>query len=146
MHLVQQRTWESGEQGEEDVDEELGAAAPFVVHGDGRDEQREEEQQQLKRKQELERKQRELPQPPAADAKDTTSVVVRLPNGNRLMRKFNKTDLLRHVYDFVDLSSELQPGSYHLVSSYPRQVYANQERTLGEAGLVPQAALLIEDV
>ena len=70
--------------------------------------QHEEEQRQQKRKVELERKQRELPPAPCADAKgtsiwsialnsflDVSSVVVRLPNGNRLVRKFNKTDLLR---------------------------------------------------
>lgn len=54
--------------------------------------------------------------------------------------------LAQHVYHFVDLNSDLRAGSYHLVTSYPKRVHSNTEITLADAGLVPQAALLIQEL
>jgi len=123
-----------------------------------REEQRrqQEEQEALEREAEEERsklrdrdrrreisKQRVPPEPsPSEDG--VTSLVVRLTDGSRLQRRFRVTDKIQAVLDFVDSSSN-EVDSYDLLSNFPRKVFSDPHMTLKEAGLVPQAALFVQE-
>lgn len=98
----------------------------------------------------LSEKEAALPEEPQAGADDSVVLVVRLPRGGRCSRRFNTADKLQSVFDFVDVSNkesgEVIPGSYNLVSQFPRRVFEEGgEKSLADAGLVSkQEALFIE--
>ena len=62
--------------------------------------------------------------------------------------RFTEQDPVRCLFDWVDLQSqgsEVVPGSYALVTQYPRAVYKESHKgSLGEAGFKRQQAFLIE--
>jgi len=92
-------------------------------------------------------------EPPLGDA-DAVQIVVRMPGGGRLQRRFRSGDLLSAVFDFVDITaskeesgaSEVHPGSYNLVSQFPRRVFQDGGvDTLAEVDLAhKQEAFFIE--
>lgn len=55
---------------------------------------------------------------------------------------------MQSIFDWVDVQSQgspVQPGSYALVTQYPRQVFRESHAgTLGDAGFKKQQAFLIE--
>jgi len=109
------------------------------------EERRMQEAMKEKRKQvELEAKRKQLSTEPT-ESNGSTAIVIRLPDGVRLSRRFYRTDHLQAVYDFVDVQTNMLLPDYHLVSSYPRQVFSNHAVTLEEAKLFPQAVLLIQE-
>jgi len=91
-----------------------------------------------------------LPPEPEAGAADAVMVVVRMPGGGRLSRRFRQGDSLESLFNFVDgagQGGEVPPGRYNLVSQYPRRVFADvgSRKTLAEADLAQkQEALFIE--
>lgn len=99
-------------------------------------------------------KEASLPPEPPADGEDTVQLMVRFPTGGRLTRRFRASDRLSAVFDFIDVSSgkngvpglDIKPGSYNLVSQFPRQVFEEGGQfTLGEANLGhKQAAMFVE--
>lgn len=114
------------------------------------DEQRiqNEKQQRLQEKlRERQRKEQSLAQEPEDNDK-ATKILIRLPNGNRLERRFLLADQLQTVYDFVDTkiehSSADEEDLYDLVTNYPRKVYSDHNISLRDAGLYPQAMLFIQ--
>lgn len=89
-------------------------------------------------------------EPPEADASAVTCVV-RLPDGSRCSRRFAREAPLQVVYDFVDArgAGGQPPGSYQLVTLYPRRVFApeKQGESLQELGLdAGQQVLMVEPV
>jgi hypothetical protein len=83
-----------------------------------------------------------LPPEPADGLPGSLQIMVRMPSGSRKARRFRSTDPLQALFDFVDVecdaaaaaaaaggsgSSEgvcgVRPGSYRLVSQFPRQVF-----------------------
>jgi hypothetical protein len=96
-------------------------------------------------------------EPPVGDA-DAVQIVVRMPGGGRLQRRFRSGNFLSAVFDFVDVTvskqeadtpsstSVLQPGSYNLVSQFPRRVFEDSGvDTLAEVDLAhKQEALWVE--
>ncbi|CAG2171586.1 unnamed protein product [Oppiella nova] len=63
---------------------------------------REKERQRQRRKERTrERLIREIPTEPQLIDTNATHVVIRLPNGRRLERRFLKTESMRSLYDFV---------------------------------------------
>lgn len=112
-------------------------------------------------------KQHRLPQEPADGEAGSLQVVVRLPTGNRKGRRFRSSDPLQAVFDFVDVecaqqggggeagssgegSSEQQggcgikPGSYRLVSQFPRKVLMDSSSSLQDVGIITDTALFVE--
>jgi len=82
------------------------------------------------------------PEPPASA--DTTHLAFRLPNGNRIMRRFLKTQTIKDVFLF--LASEKISFEKHLLrTAVPRLIFDDPEQSLIEAGLFPTATLLIEE-
>ena len=54
----------------------------------------------------LEAKKRRLPVEPAADDADALALVIRLPSGTRLKRRFSRADAMGSVFDFVDVEGD----------------------------------------
>jgi len=117
------------------------------------DRQREEERKQQKQ-QELKEKKRKsissrLPLEPDLGEKDITQIVIRLPDGSRLQRRFLQSNNVQTIFDYINSSQPtLLDIDYDLVMNFPRKVF-NQEGsndiTLKEAGLCPQASLFVQE-
>lgn len=109
----------------------------------------------------LDTKASRLPAEPGAGTPGSLQVVVRLPSGSRKGRRFLSSDLLQAVFDFVDLqcaaaaaaegqgeagdSCGIRPGSYRLVTQFPRKVFAEDaSSSLQDAGITTDTALFVE--
>jgi hypothetical protein len=80
---------------------------------------REEEEQALVRR--LSQKEASLPpEPNLGDS--VVTILIRLPGGERLSRRFFKSHLISSIYDFVDISTKGKLADYNLVRQYPRRV------------------------
>ncbi|XP_062520864.1 FAS-associated factor 2-like [Corticium candelabrum] len=93
-------------------------------------------------------KQRCLPPEPEAGSDNSTRVVIKLPNGRRLERRFAKTDSLQVLYDYAFCSDETL-RNFVLVNSYPRkELHINPDTnmsTLEDFGLIPSASLFVHN-
>lgn len=71
----------------------------------------------------VQEKRESLPEEPSQDA-DSIEILFRFPNGEKHKRVFRASDPVSHLFHFVDAmgASFLMPGSYTLVSQYPRRV------------------------
>lgn len=105
----------------------------------------------------LAKKQQRLPPEPDSWEAGSVSIVVRMSDGTRKGRRFRLTDPLQTVFDFVDVQcgqaaavageseSRVTPGSYRLVTQFPRKVYMEGSAdSLQEAGISSDSALLLE--
>ncbi|CAH2071292.1 unnamed protein product, partial [Thlaspi arvense] len=111
----------------------------------------EEAQRQLEEEQELQRqldaKEASLPKEPQADEENAITLLVRMPDGTRLGRRFLKSDKLQTLFDFIDIARVVKPKSYRLVRPYPRHAFGDgeSESTLNDLGLsTKQEALFLE--
>ncbi|ODN02705.1 FAS-associated factor 2-B [Orchesella cincta] len=57
---------------------------------------------------------------PAANDPDLVRVVIKLPSGTRLERKFLKTDSLKHLYQFV-FSHKEAPDFFEIATNFPKR-------------------------
>ncbi|GMN68695.1 hypothetical protein TIFTF001_037751 [Ficus carica] len=88
-----------------------------------------------------------LPSEPASDDQNAVTLLVRMPNGSRLGRRFLKSDKLQILFDFIDINGAVKPGTYRVVRSYPRRAFKVDDGllTLSELGLTnKQEALFLE--
>ncbi|XP_017611651.1 plant UBX domain-containing protein 8 [Gossypium arboreum] len=111
----------------------------------------EESRRKMEEEQECERqlaaKEASLPLEPSADEENAVNLLVRMPDGSRRGRLFLKSDTLQSLYDFIDISRGVKPGTYRLVRPYPRRAFGDDEcsLTLNELGLAnKQEALFLE--
>jgi len=97
---------------------------------------------EAKKKMESENKRETLPpEPPSGEG---LQVLIKLPSGARLNRRFLGVHKFQDVYNFVDLNqNEIEPDSYQLVSNFPRRTFSERQQTLQEASLGSQALLLV---
>ena len=84
------------------------------------------------------------PEPPAGA--DATRLVIRLPDGRRLDRRFDKSTALQVVIDYVEGEAP-EEEEFDLVSAHPRMTYTKRMRpqTLSELGLHPGAQLFTRE-
>lgn len=107
-----------------------------------------------------------LPPEPQGSDPDVVVVMVRMPDGSRLSRRFSKADPLQALFDFLDLqmaaaagasgcadapqgAAAYKPGTYRLVTQFPRRVFTNDaQESLSEAGVAEGggAAFFLEPV
>jgi hypothetical protein len=75
----------------------------------------------------------------------TTLIRVRLPHGGSSQRRFDEGAGVSAVYDWVDSLAEVDVWDYVITSTFPRREFLRSEgsMTLKEAGLVPNAAIMI---
>ncbi|KAK9817835.1 hypothetical protein WJX72_002895 [[Myrmecia] bisecta] len=115
--------------------------------------QREAEAEAARKQRRLERqlksKAQALPGEPPCDHPDALTVMVRMPNGSRISRRFVKDDPLQALFDYVAVEakgSDIKPGSFNLVTQFPRKVLSEDTGgSLRDAGLLQkQEAVLIE--
>ncbi|WZN60492.1 UBX domain-containing protein [Chloropicon roscoffensis] len=99
--------------------------------------------------------QAELSEEPEGPAEDVVNVMIRLPDGSRLSRKFLKQSPVRLLFHFVDYAIltdkaalEMTPGGYKLSTQFPRKTITDSEtNTLEDVGLVnKQEALFMEKI
>jgi len=89
----------------------------------------------------------EAPIPPSKLTEGVCSIGIRLPNGQRLQRNFYANTKLQSLYDYVEANGDLQEQhNFQLVMALPRQVYSRRNETLEEAGLIPKAVLIVEEI
>lgn len=88
---------------------------------------------------------------PLAGADGVVTVAVRLPEGGRIMRRFEKAQSVSLLYDWVhvawaDLSGlAAVPPRFTVVSHMPRKAHDDRSATLAESGLSDrQCALFVE--
>ena len=76
-------------------------------------------------------------------------VMIRLPSGERLTRKFRPNDKLQILYDFIE-TRELSPMSDHhdflIVNTYPRKELKNHSQSIKEAQLYPSGSVVVEEL
>lgn len=90
-----------------------------------------------------------LPPEAQRDSEAPTALLrVRLPVGTAAERRFDAGDSIARVYEWVDSLPGLAALDYVVTSTFPRREYPRDapdaaELTLAEAGLVPNAALMI---
>lgn len=105
-----------------------------------------EEAHRLQQAQEAKRA-RVPPEPPAGEA-GRVEIQIRTPDGRRIRRAFRGADTVGQVYDYIDVEvfagQAVPEDSYRLVSTMPRQEYQDRCKTLTQAGLQGQCALIIE--
>jgi hypothetical protein len=65
-------------------------------------------------------------------------------DGSRLQRRFNASDKLQTVFDFVE-SQPIDLDHFEILQNIPRKVFSDGNMTLEDAGLVPQAALFVQE-
>nr|XP_023874067.1 plant UBX domain-containing protein 9-like isoform X2 [Quercus suber]POF27293.1 plant ubx domain-containing protein 9 [Quercus suber] len=109
------------------------------------------EQQSLREQQELERiiaaKEASLSTEPAKDNENAVTLLVRMPDGSRPGRRFLKSDKLQLLFNFIDVSRVVKPGTYKVVRPYPLRTFSISDcsLTLSELGLTSkQEALFLE--
>lgn len=74
----------------------------------------------------------------------TTELAIRLTDGSRIRRRFLVTDPLEYVFMLVATKEDI--GNKVLATHYPKKIYSEKGMTLLEAGLVPQAAVFVEEI
>ena len=94
-----------------------------------------------------------LSEEPAKDAEGACEIVFRAPgSGQRITRRFLKSEKLATIYDFVrtldddTLGFEERLSQFKIIQPMPRKVFEDsQETTLEEAGLFPRAMVQIQE-
>nr|WMH04084.1 ubiquitin regulatory X domain containing protein 8 [Sinonovacula constricta] len=62
----------------------------------------------------------DIPEEPPADSPDCVAVVLKLPDGTRIGRRFLKTQSLKYLYYFT-FCHEKCPDDFHIVTNFPRR-------------------------
>ena len=100
------------------------------------------------KKKQLKRKLQENLPPEPLHEENITKLSFRLPSGNRIVRVFKNSNLVRHVYEFVE-TLDLLPlpleSDFLLVIPYPRQELEDMESSLESCKLCPSASLIVEE-
>ncbi|KYR00921.1 ubiquitin domain-containing protein [Tieghemostelium lacteum] len=84
------------------------------------------------------------PEPPKS--KDSTQIVFKLPGDVRVDRRFNSTDTLLTLRNYLD-GEGCEIENYQFVTQYPKKVFKKEDfnLTMIEAGLHPQSILNVRD-
>ena len=109
----------------------------------------EEERERLEAQKEIEKKElfskklKSLPAEPTSG--DILSLAFRLPHGKRLQRKFDTSNSVEVLYDFIDTHPEFPAEqvdfTYTLISNYPKKEFPRSSLSLKESG-VPNNTVL----
>ena len=103
-------------------------------------------------KEALQRKWEEMPEP-AAGTDNCVDVLVRLPTGVRLRRRFEDSTPVSLLFEFVEVSWQPAKGTkaadFALSTDFPKRVFDQDEvkesgTTLADQGLGPQQLFMIQ--
>ncbi|XP_062090251.1 plant UBX domain-containing protein 9 isoform X7 [Humulus lupulus] len=139
-----------------DYNEELGTHrgwkdmeyhASLLLDKEREEESRKKIHSEMEYEKNLATKKASLPSEPALEDENAVTLLVRMPNGSRLGRRFLKSNKLQLLFDFIDFDGVVKPGTYRVVRSYPRRAFNvdDSSLTLSELGLTnKQEALFLE--
>ncbi|KAL0821755.1 hypothetical protein ABMA28_005177 [Loxostege sticticalis] len=85
-----------------------------------------------------------LPPEPAA-GNGTVALLIRLPGGERLTRRFTLTHTTQDLYDFV-FSHPQSPEEFEITTNFPKRVVARGASHLSDVGLKDRDVLFVNDV
>ncbi|XP_074656452.1 FAS-associated factor 2-like [Tubulanus polymorphus] len=89
------------------------------------EERRNQEREEQRKKEEIARKKEEykdkIPAEPESDNPDLVHIVLKLPSGKRIERKFLKTQSIKYLYYFVYCHDDT-PDDFQIVTNFPRKV------------------------
>ena len=89
-----------------------------------------------------------LPPEPSSSEPFITTLNIRLPSGQRKVRRFFQQDTIESVQNYIE-TCPLDPIPFEsdviLVNTYPRQLFTDLSLTLKQANLVPNASLIVEE-
>mmetsp|Transcript_31515 Transcript_31515/g.31229 ORF Transcript_31515/g.31229 Transcript_31515/m.31229 type:complete len:212 (-) Transcript_31515:8-643(-) len=91
-------------------------------------------------KQEKKRKVKEEP----PEGPEIAHLSLRMPNGQKIERRFMKGDRIENVYDFIE-TLDIQ-NQFHIVSGFPPKVLDDKERSLEAEGLFPKAVVHVREI
>jgi len=87
------------------------------------------------------------PLPPIEQNEGVCTIGIRLPNGTRLERRFYTTEKFQSVFNFIEVTSDMELDHFQLVTSFPRRVFSqNHEDTLEDIGLSQKILLVLENL
>jgi len=121
-----------------------------------------EEEEKRKEKEEQDEKEKiarlkidlvdEIPEQPDSSHEDAIRVMIKLPDGQRLERRFLKTHSLKYIYYFVFCHPE-SPDEFSIMSNYPKKTLACKPvpgeadpPTLQESGFGRSEVLFVNDL
>lgn len=81
---------------------------------------------------------------PPGNSPHVTELLLRLPDGRKVVRRFQDSDQLQAVIDYVVYETGLAEDEFQLYIPYPRKVLADVDSTLQELNLITKAALIVE--
>ena len=92
----------------------------------------------------------QLPPEPEEGTPETSTIVLRLPTGERVTRRFNKNEQVQLLYDFIDanlqkIEFESADYKYSIIQTMPRKEFKDKNKTLVQEGLFPRAMLQIKE-
>ncbi|KAI8807186.1 thioredoxin-like protein [Cladochytrium replicatum] len=89
----------------------------------------------------------DLPAEPDA-GESVTRISIRLPNGDRVVRRFRADDTVQSLYEFVE-TRNLDPipieSDLLVVVPFPRRALEDPTATIQRAGLFPNGAVIVEE-
>jgi hypothetical protein len=90
-----------------------------------------------------------LPDEPAAGDDGVVDIAVKLPDGRRVRRRFAKSHPLQSVFNFLVSAEHLAPGTYRLMSQFPRRAFEDHAEgapSLEQVGLTQKQEALFVDL
>lgn len=117
---------------------------------------RERELEEQYRREEIQRQkvefQRHIPDEPTSDHPEAVHIVIKLPNGMRLERRFLQNHSLEAVYYYV-FCHPASPDTFEIATNFPKRVLnctpqqeGDEVQTLREAGLRRREVLFVYDL
>jgi len=90
----------------------------------------------------------QVPSEPDLSNPKTISVLYKLPNGQRIERRFESSDSLKDVYNYI-FCHPSSPDSFQLTTNFPKRILDAKDSnnvTLAEAGLRNRDVLFVNDL
>ncbi|KAJ3288561.1 FAS-associated factor 2 [Rhizoclosmatium sp. JEL0117] len=86
---------------------------------------------------------------PEPETGEIAKIGIRLPNGERLTRRFRAVEnTVQDLYDFVE-AQDLTPidleSEFEVINTYPRRVLLDKTQTIKDAGLYPNSSVMVEE-
>jgi FAS-associated factor 2 len=72
-----------------------------------------------------------IPKEPEPNEPDSIRILIKLPNGTRLERRFLKTDSIKYLYYFV-FCHDQSPLQFQIITNFPRKELPGQPPTLDD--------------
>lgn len=121
-------------------EEKLIAEQEAKLSQQERDENERKKQEERQRRIELAKKKlEEYPAEPSIE-EEAVNLIFRLADGNRLVRRFRKETTLRKLREWLTLQRDAQGlfGNYTISSDFPKRVFTEDDKTVGELFPVSQ--------